>query len=102
MSFTRVVENFTCQHCGHVTEGSGYTNHCPQCLWSKHVDNDPGDRAATCGGMMHPVRIEGSSPEYRIVHRCERCGIERRVNTAPSDDAAKIIEIAREDGVARD
>ncbi len=102
MSFTRVVEDFTCEHCGQVTAGSGYTNHCPSCLWSKHIDNDPGDRAAACGGMMKPIRIEGSSPAYRIVHRCERCGIERRVNVAATDDAGAIIAIAREDGVARD
>jgi hypothetical protein len=35
-----------------------YRNHCPACLWSKHVDVQPGDRAATCRGLMRPDRVE--------------------------------------------
>ena len=31
-----------------------YTNHCPRCLYSKHVDINPGDRAEQCDGMMEP------------------------------------------------
>ena len=45
MSFTRKVEDFTCEHCGREVHGNGYTNHCPHCLHSKHVDVNPGDRA---------------------------------------------------------
>jgi len=41
---------FVCAVCGFqvppVTEG-GYRNHCPRCLHSLHVDESPGDRAAT-------------------------------------------------------
>lgn len=54
------------------------------------MDIDPGDRAATCGGLMEPVALEGSSPEYSIMHRCTRCGIERR-NVASSDDAVEAL-----------
>ena len=50
--FTRVVEDFTCGQCGAAVTGDGYTNHCPLCLWSRHVDINPGDRAAECGGLM--------------------------------------------------
>ncbi|MBR6751902.1 MAG: RNHCP domain-containing protein, partial [Alphaproteobacteria bacterium] len=42
--FVKRVENFTCAHCGAEVFGNGYTNHCPKCLWSRHVDNNPGDR----------------------------------------------------------
>lgn len=42
--FTKTVEDFICAHCGTHVRGNGYTNHCPECLWSKHVDNNPGDR----------------------------------------------------------
>jgi len=90
MSFTKNVEDFACEHCGTAVSGSGYTNHCPTCLWSKHVDIHPGDRAAACGGMMKPVALEGSSPEYRIVHQCEECAIERR-NTAASNDGVEAL-----------
>ena len=39
---------------GKKVEPLGYTsrNHCPFCLWSLHVDENPGDRACECGGEM--------------------------------------------------
>ena len=47
-------EVFTCKNCGRVVvpEGAGSThrNHCPNCLCSLHVDEEPGDRASSCGG----------------------------------------------------
>ena len=61
-SFQRRIENFVCEHCGEKVIGDGYTNHCPKCLWSKHVDVNPGDRMAHCGGMMKPEALEGASP----------------------------------------
>jgi Zn finger protein HypA/HybF involved in hydrogenase expression len=73
MVFIRTVEDFTCEHCGHHVEGNGYTNHCPHCLYSKHVDNEPGDRAATCGGMMPPTHVEYEKREWILTHTCERC-----------------------------
>lgn len=85
--FKRTIENFVCGHCGASVEGNGYTNHCPKCLWSKHVDVHPGDRAATCLGMMRPVSVEGSTGAgYRIRHRCEVCGHEK-INDADSIDS---------------
>lgn len=95
MAFIRNIEDFTCAHCGAAVSGDGYTNHCPECLWSKHVDNDPGDRAAMCEGLMEPVRIEGSTPSYRIVHRCQRCGIERSVRVQTHDSAETMISIMK-------
>ena len=56
--FQKTVEDFICEHCGNKVAGDGYTNHCPNCLWSKHVDVNPGDRAAICGGMMKAVKVE--------------------------------------------
>lgn len=95
MSFTRTIEDFTCEHCGHSVKGSGYTNHCPKCLWSKHVDVNPGDREEVCGGQMRPIRIEGSATEPRIIHKCEKCGMERPVKAASGDDTEAILEIAK-------
>ncbi|HLL91284.1 MAG TPA: RNHCP domain-containing protein, partial [Tepidisphaeraceae bacterium] len=64
--FTRQVEDFTCGHCGRSVRGNGYTNHCPGCLWSRHVDVNPGDRAAACGGLMEPVAVASTRHRYTI------------------------------------
>lgn len=93
--FTRKQEDFTCGHCGAEVLGNGYTNHCPHCLWSKHVDVDPGDRLATCGGLMEPVSIEGSSPDYVLTHRCTVCGHQKRNTVAPNDSSEEILALAR-------
>jgi len=92
--FQRRVEDFVCERCGTEVKGNGYTNHCPKCLWGKHVDVHPGDRAATCLGMMEPVRIEGTTPDYRIIHRCQRCGLERANVVSFTDSAEAIIAVA--------
>ena len=93
--FIRRAEDFKCEHCGQEVKGDGYTNHCPKCLWSKHVDVNPGDRAETCGGRMKPIRIEGTTPKYRILHRCERCRAERRVNVVTKDNPDAIVALAK-------
>ncbi|MGA2910277.1 MAG: RNHCP domain-containing protein [Candidatus Microgenomates bacterium] len=92
--FVRRNENFTCEHCGQTVVGSGYTNHCPTCLWSKHVDVYPGDRASACRGMMKPVRVEFKKGQYVIVHRCTTCGCEKRNKAAPNDNFDAILQVA--------
>jgi DNA-directed RNA polymerase subunit RPC12/RpoP len=68
---------FTCVVCQtHVkplTNGS-YRNHCPHCLSSLHVDEIPGDRLATCRGVMDAVALRRNRKGMQIVHRCRRCG----------------------------
>lgn len=88
--FKRTIEDFVCEHCGETVVGNGFTNHCPQCLWSKHVDIDPGDRAAECGGMMRPVEVQKKGKEYAIVQVCEKCGF-TRVNKAQKEDSFDMI-----------
>lgn len=94
-------EPFTCSHCGAsvkpLTTGS-YRNHCPRCLWSKHVDeHGPGDRASTCGGMMKPVGIDHRSAKgWMIVHRCESCGKTITNKVAEDDDRERISAIQTE------
>lgn len=75
--FKRVKEDFVCENCCVEVSGSGYTNHCPECLWSKHVDIEPGDRASECGGMMRPVTLEEHQGGHRVLHRCVSCGHEK-------------------------
>jgi len=88
--FARNTEDFTCAHCGASVHGTGYTNHCPQCLWSMHVDVFPGDRAETCHGLMEPVSAAYERDELVLTHRCTRCGTVKRNRTAPDDDPGTI------------
>lgn len=96
--FTRLVEDFVCEHCGREVIGDGYTNHCPHCLWSKHVDVDPGDRQARCAGLMPPVAVQAASGSYVLTHRCQTCGIEKRNKLADGDDFEAVLEISRQQG----
>ncbi|MDO8552689.1 MAG: RNHCP domain-containing protein [bacterium] len=93
--FQRKIEDFTCEHCGEKIIGDGYTNHCPHCLWSKHVDVNPGDRGSACGGMMKPVRIEGTVAAYFIIHKCIKCGVERRNIFGKKDSIEAMLDIAK-------
>ncbi|MFA5871871.1 MAG: RNHCP domain-containing protein [Parcubacteria group bacterium] len=91
--FQRKKEDFICAICGAAICGDGYTDHCPNCLWGKHVDINPGDRKAKCGGRMRPVKIEEKSGKILILYICEKCGHKYRVKKAEEDDMDKIIEI---------
>ncbi len=98
MSFVRNVEDFVCGNCGTAVKGNGYTNHCPNCLFSKHVDIEPGDRAQECGGLMEPIRVEGSTGKgYQIRQRCTRCRHEFRVRAAENDNVDVLVSLAGKD-----
>lgn len=92
--FKRTKEDFACEHCGAYVEGNGYTNHCPACLWSKHVDVDPGDRLSACGGMMEPIRFEIKAGEERVIQRCTRCGHERPNKVLPEDEREILLKLS--------
>jgi hypothetical protein len=92
--FSRCVEDFTCDHCGRLVSGTGFNNHCPSCLWSKHVDINPGDRRAACRGMMRPYGVDQKGGEWLIVHRCQTCGFERRNQAAREDSFEAILELS--------
>lgn len=96
MSFQKRIEDFTCEHCSASVKGDGYTNHCPQCLWSKHVDINPGDRAHRCGGLMKPVRTEGTAAKYFIIHRCVKCGTEEKNIFGEKDSTEALLAIAKD------
>jgi hypothetical protein len=93
--FQRTIEDFTCGHCGAAVHGDGYTNHCPRCLWSRHVDVNPGDRDEPCNGMMEPVRIEHEKRREVVVHRCQQCGVERRNSVNVKDDREVVLTVAK-------
>ena len=102
MSRSQENTGFTCKNCQRkvlpLTNGS-YRNHCPYCLYSRHVDIEPGDRKSPCGGLMKPVVIQyKSEKQIRIVHRCLRCGAEKVNKTAEypvqPDDIDEIIRLS--------
>lgn len=88
-------EPFTCARCGLAVEPLGrgtYRNHCPACLWSRHVDDaGPGDRASPCQGLMRPVALDQRSGKgWIIIHECERCGLRVKNKAAPDDNLQNI------------
>jgi hypothetical protein len=80
--------SFTCERCAHQIEklsNGSYRNHCPACLWSKHVDITPGDRANTCKGLMEPIGlVQHPKKGWQIVHQCSTCS-ERGRNIVAQD-----------------
>ncbi|QQS60588.1 RNHCP domain-containing protein [Candidatus Falkowbacteria bacterium] len=94
-AFKRTIENFICEHCQQEVVGNGYTNHCPHCLYSKHVDINPGDREATCGGLMKPMQIEIKGQEWIILHTCLICGFKKKNKVSPGDNREAIIQLAK-------
>lgn len=93
--FTRHRENFVCEHCQKEVIGDGYTNHCPRCLYSKHVDINPGDRENGCQSLMQPVSVEIKSGRYIIIHRCLKCGAEKPNRSAEADSLEAIIAVMK-------
>lgn len=89
-------EAFTCGHCQQAVEPLGkgtYRNHCPVCLWSKHVDKTgPGDRLSECLGLMQPIGVDFDAKKggWMIVHECVRCQKKITNRAAPDDDMSKI------------
>lgn len=84
--FIKRQEDFTCINCGEKVKGSGYTNHCPNCLFGMHVDEGvPGDRESSCRGVMKPIGLDKKGDEYVIIHKCVKCGKVTK-NKASKDD----------------
>lgn len=94
--FSRRVESFVCIACGRPVEGDGFTDHCPACLVSLHVDVNPGDRLAACGGVMLPTTVEFGVKEHRLRYSCQACGYSRSVRAAKDDSLDALLGVARE------
>lgn len=92
--FQRKIEDFVCDHCGAKVKGTGYTDHCPKCLWSRHVDINPGDRQAKCYGLMEPIDIEIKSGDKIIYYQCQKCGFKHRIKAAAGDNNETIINLS--------
>ncbi len=90
---------FTCGHCqryvGPLPSGGRNRNHCPYCLYWRHVDAErSGDRASACKGLMEPIGVfERPNGEEVIVHRCVKCGFERFNRVGADDDEAQVAAL---------
>lgn len=95
--FTRTQEDFICIYCNYKVKGNGYTNHCPECLYSLHVDRLPGDRQELCHGLMKPIDIisKGGYP-IDIVHECKLCYSIKHNIIRDSDSTNAIIAVMKE------
>ena len=90
---------FVCKVCGRTVvpdgAGSNHRNHCPYCLHSQHLDIEPGDRAADCGGVMEPIAVwVRKDKEWALVHRCRLCGALSSNRIAADDNPMKLMSIA--------
>lgn len=95
--FKKNDNSFICVFCVKYVDKLGYTsrNHCPFCLHSLHVDNNPGDRANTCRGVLEPVGIEIKPQKgYVINFVCKKCNAKVNNIAAKDDNPKKIIEIS--------
>lgn len=94
-TFQRRTEDFLCEHCGAHVAGNGYTNHCPHCLYGKHVDINPGDRLEACGGLMEPIASEKESGQEKLTHRCLKCGKIRKNKIQTEDSFDALLALAK-------
>ncbi len=97
---------FKCIHC-HVfvssepaLSGVQNRNHCPYCLWSRHLDLErPGDRLAACKEKMKPagLALKRTRKKYgpqvgelMLIHQCLECG-KISINRIAADDVASTL-----------
>ncbi len=92
--FQKRREDFICIHCKKKIEGDGYTDHCPYCLYSLHVDINPGDRMEECRGKMVPEGVVQEAGKQLIAYKCIKCKYRHRVRIAKNDNIQEIIKLS--------
>ena len=94
--FTKLDEGFECKNCKKQVLPLKYTSrdHCPHCLYSLHVDINPGDRQCVCQGLLRPVGLEKNKKGYQIVYTCTKCGQTKKNIVAEDDNYDKILRLS--------
>ena len=94
--FNMIDEVFTCENCCKNVDKLNYTarDHCPYCLYSKHVDINPGDRMNECKGLLEPIGIEKFKDTYKIIYKCKKCNQMHKNIIANDDNMNLIIELS--------
>jgi hypothetical protein len=96
---TSADQAFKCGRCrafiGAPIAGGRHRNHCPMCLYSRHVDGKrPGDRLSDCGSLMAPVGvIQRRNGEQLILQHCLGCGHERPNRVAADDNPTLLLRL---------
>jgi hypothetical protein len=96
----RGPDTFRCRHCRldvpTSAPGTRHRNHCPSCLWSRHVDDRvPGDRASRCAASMEPIAVRvRDNGELALVHRCGGCDAVRVNRIAGDDNPYTLMQLA--------
>ena len=102
--------DFTCAHCHQpvsadpLLSGVNNRNHCPYCLWSRHMDLfEAGDRLAACKAPMQPLGLalkqtrkkygRQAPGELMLVHCCTACGRACLNRIAADDNSQSLFEI---------
>jgi hypothetical protein len=102
--------DFRCLHCGYhvsvnsILSGVVNRNHCPYCLWSRHLDLlAAGDRLSACKAPMRPLGItlkkshkkynRAGSGELMLVHICIDCDKVAINRIAADDDVEMLLEV---------
>lgn len=95
-NFTMRDEEFICENCGNKVKKLNYTarDHCPICLYSKHVDIMPGDRSNLCCGLLKPIGLEKFKNTYKILYKCNKCGELHKNIIANDDNNDYIIQLS--------
>jgi hypothetical protein len=97
---SRAQRTFRCRNCrldvSMDAPGTRHRNHCPTCLWSRHLDErSPGDRSADCGAGMEPVAVcVRPDGEWALVHRCASCDAVRMNRIAGDDNPLALMHLA--------
>lgn len=59
------------------------------------MDINPGDRAASCGGLMAPIEIDQKRGAFTILHECRVCGFRRPNRVVDADNVDAVTALAR-------
>lgn len=94
--FNMIDEEFICENCNKKVDKLRYSarDHCPFCLYSKHVDISPGDRANECKGLLKPISIEKFKNTFKIIYKCEKCNQLHKNIVANDDNFDLIVELS--------
>jgi DNA-directed RNA polymerase subunit RPC12/RpoP len=95
MGFIMKNDSFTCENCKReVSKHPSWSarNHCPVCLYSKHLDKEfPGDRLSKCFWIMKPIWKDFKKNKWwMLVHECIKC-LKKIPNKLAEDDSIDVF-----------
>ncbi len=102
--------DFRCAHClalvssEHLLSGVNNRNHCPYCLWSRHLDLfAAGDRLSACKAPMKPIGLtmkpgrnkyqRAARGELMLIHECIECRSLSINRIAADDDSGTVMAV---------